>query len=137
MKESYYETTNNICTVNFALKQDNVTIYPDLIKVSVAMDDGEILSMDARGYILNHIERKITAPTISEEAAKKSVSNKLKIESVSEVIIPTSGLNEAHCYEFVTRGENDEHILVYINAETGAEEEILVLLESEDGVLTK
>ncbi len=35
---------------NFAYKQDNITIYPDLIKVKVALDTGEIV-----GLMLPHI----------------------------------------------------------------------------------
>ena len=137
MKESYYETSNNICTVNFAYSQKGVTAYPDLIKVSVAMDNGDVLSMDARGYITNHTERQIPEIKVSADEAKKSVSNLLTVESYSQAIIPTSGMNEVYCHEFVTKGPNDEHILVYINTQTGAEEQILILIESEEGVLTK
>ena len=65
------------------------------------------------------------------------MSSSLNIQKVKQVIIPTSGLNEVYCYEFLTTGPEDEHILVYINAETGREEQLLILMESENGVLTK
>ena len=42
-KESYYSVADHICTVNFAAQQNGVTCYPDLIKVSVAMDNGSIV----------------------------------------------------------------------------------------------
>ncbi len=137
LNESYYETANNICTVNFAYSQNGVTVYTDLIKVSVAMDNGDILSMDARGYITNHTERNLPEIKVSVEEAEKSVSDLLNVESCSQAVIPTSGMNEVYCHEFVTRGPNDEHILVYINTQTGAEEQILILIESDEGVLTK
>ncbi|MBR1724942.1 MAG: germination protein YpeB, partial [Ruminococcus sp.] len=58
MKVTYYERINNICTVNFAYEIDGVTCYTDLIKVSVALDNGEVLGFDASGYIVNHKRRE-------------------------------------------------------------------------------
>ena len=51
---TYYETLNNICTINFAVVDDDVTVYTDLVKVSVALDNGEVCSFDGRGYIVNN-----------------------------------------------------------------------------------
>ena len=42
---------------------------------------------------------------------------------------------EVLCYEFKGTVEN-KNFLVYINAENGEEEEILVILETEGGTLT-
>ena len=61
MRETYYEIANNICTINFAYQQDGVVCYTDLIKVGVAMDNGDIVSLDTRGYIVNHQSRQIPA----------------------------------------------------------------------------
>ena len=41
MKESYYMTDEGVCVVNFAYSQNGVTCYPDLIKVGVALDNGD------------------------------------------------------------------------------------------------
>ena len=48
MQSTYYMNENNIATINFAYTQDNITIYPDLIKVQVAMDTGDIVGFDAQ-----------------------------------------------------------------------------------------
>ena len=43
-------------------------------------------------------------------------------------------------YEFQTRageGDDAQKILVYVNASTGAEEQILLLLETPEGTMTK
>jgi len=42
MQSTYYIDENNIATINFAYTQESVTIYPDLIKVSVAMDNATL-----------------------------------------------------------------------------------------------
>ena len=40
MYSTYYMNENNIATINFAYHQGDITIYPDLIKVQVAMYKG-------------------------------------------------------------------------------------------------
>ena len=136
VETSYYEISNNIMTINFAYTSNNITYYPDLIKVSVAMDDGEIISFHQRGYLANHQERAAQVPSITQEQAAKKLSPLLTVEQVKLAVIPTQGLNEVFCYEFKCTGQNGENILVYINAETGAEEQLLILLIGENGTLT-
>lgn len=74
MTDTYYLKSENIATINYAAQQDGVTLYPDLIKVKIALDTGEILSMEAQGYIFNHMQREELIPQISiEEARGKSI----------------------------------------------------------------
>ena len=59
MKETYYLKQNGIVTINYAYTQNNtnnqqVTIYPDLIKVKVALDDGSVLGIETSGYLLTN-----------------------------------------------------------------------------------
>lgn len=136
LKYTYYEIANNIITINYAYLQDNVLVYTDLIKVSVAMDNGEIVGFDSRGFITNNHKREISKPQLTETYAKASVSELLNIEKSQLCIIPSSGLNEILCYEFKCKSEDNKDVLVYVNANTGAEEQILILLISENGQLT-
>lgn len=137
MKESYYSVSDGVCTINFAYAQNGVICYPDLIKVSVNLNDGSIFSYDMRGFIMNHYERDIAAPKISEETAKQSVSPLLTIISSKLSVIPTKSKGEKLCYEFHCKTDSNQEVLVYIDTETGYEDEILLLLYSDDGVLTK
>ena len=59
MKDSYYALNDGICVVNFAQMEGDAICYTDLIKVGVALDNGEIVSIDARGYLMNHKDRTI------------------------------------------------------------------------------
>ena len=77
MEPTYYETVGNVCTVNFAFKENDVFYYTDLIKVKVAMDNGEILGFDARGFLVNHKSRKLLNPKITKDDAKKVASSRL------------------------------------------------------------
>lgn len=137
MKESYYAVSDGVCTINFAYNQNNVVCYPDLIKVGVNLNDGTIFSFDMRGYTMNHCERNIGLSKISEETAKKSVSPLLTIMKTQMAIIPTKSKGEKLCYEFHCKAEGEQEVLVYIDTETGFEDEILLLLYSDGGVLTK
>lgn len=136
LHSTYYEISSNVVTFNYACVQDGVLIYPDLIKIGVAMDNGEILSFDARGYIVNHTQRDIHSPLLSELQAKEMVSPVLAVQESRLCVIPSDGLNEVYCYEFLSKSEDGKTVLVYINADTGAEERLLILLADENGQLT-
>lgn len=136
VKESYYVINDGICTMNYAYYKNDIIYYPDLIKVAVALDDGEIVGFNSTGYIMNHHERKET-PKISPDTAQKSVSPQLKVQKRTVALIPTPGLNEVLCYEFLCSGKDNDRVLVYINASTGYEEQILILQSSDNGILTK
>ena len=135
MTESYYEKTDNTATVNFAYSQEGVVCYPDLVKVKVALDTGDIIGMEAHGYIMNHTLRDNTAPKIERQQARELVSRHLSVDSVRLAIIPKDSEREVLCYEFKCSA-NGKNYLVYINAIDKTEEDVLLLIESEDGILT-
>lgn len=138
MKESYYAINNGVCVVNFAYVQNGVICYPDLIKVGVAMDNGGIISMDARGYLANHTERAIPNAKISLEQAKNNLSSYVTVMSSRTAVIPTASNSEKTAYEFHCKSKTeDQELLIYISTQTGKEEDILFLLYSDNGVLTK
>lgn len=135
MEDTYYLTQDNIATINFAYRQKSVTVYPDLIKIKVALDTGEIVGLEAKTYLSNHTERKIPNPKISAEEARKKINGKLQLYGSGMAIIPTSYKKERLCYEFKGKLNNNDFI-IYINAETGEEEDILMIVNTPNGVLT-
>ena len=137
MKESYYVINNNICTINYAYVQDGAVCYPDLIKVSVALDNGSVVLFDACGYLMNHTARTLPPAQLSAEQAAEKLSPALTPRGDAKTaVIPTSGGNEACCYEFKCTGTDGETVLVYIDTQTGLERQVLILLQSDGGVLT-
>ena len=127
---------NGFITVNYAYTQEDVTMYPDLIKVKIALDNGEIIGLDATGYLNCHHERQIQKPQISIENARKGLSNKIEIKSEELAVIPTEWLTEKYCYEF--KGKlDDTDFIAYINAETGEEEDVLIIINTPNGTLTE
>ena len=135
MKETYYLKQEGIVTINYAYSQNDVIMYPDLIKVKVALDDGEVLGIETSGYLNNHTTRDISKVKISKEEAKKDLNKDLSIESEGMAVIPTEWETEILCYEFKGKVD-DREFLVYINAENGREEDILVITNTPNGTLT-
>mgnify|MGYP005767564335 CR=1 FL=1 len=136
MKNTYYEISNGVCTINFASIEGEATCYTDLIKVSVCLDEGKVCGYDARGYLTNHKARNLEQPKLTSGEAAAILSSELSVKNYQMAVIPTDGLNEAYCYEFLCEGSGGENVLVYIDTQTGEEERILILVEDESGTLT-
>lgn len=135
VESTYYIDQNNIATINFAYKQNDVTVYSDLIKVSIALDNGEILGFESAGYLFSHRVRDIATPKISVEQAKSLINPDLNPTYSGLAIIPTEIKTEVLVYEFTGKVDGRDFI-VYINAETGNEEDILIIVNTPNGILT-
>ena len=53
-----FKTRWNRKPINYAYVQNNVVIYSDLIKVKIALDNGEVLGIESTGYLNNHTTRE-------------------------------------------------------------------------------
>ncbi len=137
MQESYYTVSDGICTINYAYRDGEYICYPDLIKISVSLEDGKILSADCRGYVMNHKARSPVTPALTAAEAQKKVSPLLTVTDTRLAVIPTESMGERTAYEFHCKNKDGAEFLVYINTVTGYEDDILLLLYSDDGVLTK
>lgn len=137
MKDSYYSVYDGVCTVNFAYTHNGIIHYSDLIKVSVALDNGEVLSVDARGYLMNHTKRDIYDKKLTKAQAQEILSDSLTVLSADSAVIPTDIGKEAYCYEFHCKDKNGQQVLIYIDKLTGEEKDILILLYADGGVLTR
>ena len=69
------------------------------------------------------------------EDARNKINSNLEIISENRAIIPTEWKTEIDCYEFKGKVQ-DREFLIYINVQTGKEEDILVILDTPGGTLT-
>jgi spore germination protein len=137
MQSSYYYNAGGVCYINFAYAPNGVMIYPDLLQVGIAMDTGDVAYWQALGYWNNHRTDRKFEPKLTAEEAQGYLGQGLTVEKSNGLcIIPSPGQNEILAYEFLCKGENGKSYLVYINAETGAEESIFILVVDESGTLT-
>ncbi len=137
LKSSYYSVNDGICTINFAHTQDDAVCYPDLIKISVALDTGKVISADLSGYLMNHKKRELPSDVISEAEASAAVSTMLVPQKSQKAFIPLDDGNEVFAYEIFCKDKNGNDVLVYINAKTGNEADIKLLLYTDGGILTR
>ncbi len=134
MKESYYEIISDVAVINYAATQEGYTLYPDLVKVKVALDTLEVVGCETRGYLMYHTKRDIPTIKVSEEAAKSKVNPHVEILSSSLAVIPNDGGSEKFCWQIEGKLDN-RRCLIYVNTQTGAEEKLFILIESETGTL--
>ena len=135
MVSMYHQLQDNRIVFNLIPEREGVRIYPDQVKLNVALDNGQIVGFDARGYLMAHKKREIPVPKISADDAKGKVNPRMEITGTRLAIIPTDSAQEKFSYE-VQGKINGEDYLVYINAITGKTDQVLKLIESSDGTLT-
>lgn len=140
MQQSYVQQYDGIAVISFASMQDDVILYPDLVKIQVRMDTGAVIGIEANNYWMNHVTRERLHPLLTQEQAKAYVSERLSIVGTRLCVIPVTdglgtGRSEALCWEFKGTVSGSQY-LVYIDAETGEELEVLKMIESGGGMLT-
>ncbi|MFZ5648734.1 MAG: germination protein YpeB [Bacillota bacterium] len=136
MESTYYEIRNNMAVFNYAATQGGVILYPDQVKVSVALDDGQVIGFDGTNYWMSHRDRELPSPALTVVQAREKLSPRLQDVSPGRLaLIPKTVDREVLTYEFQGRMDNDV-FLIYINAVTGAEEKLLRVIRTNEGVLT-
>ena len=137
MRESYYSTYDGVCTVNLAFVKSGVTYYADLVKVSVALDTGAVVAVDARGYLMNHTARILPNETVTVKAAVRALAPTLTLLDTATAMIPCEDGRERLCHELHCKGEDGQQVLVYVDVTTGEEADLQLLTFSDGGVLAR
>lgn len=121
---------DNVGVFTFVGKKDAVFIYPDSVKVKVALDNGQILGIVANEYWRNHHDRKLAKPSLTEEEAEKRINPRVQVQEKNLAVVKNELNEEVLCYEFLgTLGKETYRIL--INANDGTEEQVERLRLSE------
>ena len=131
---AYAQYYQGAAVLNFAPRQAGVILYSDLVKVYMDRETGEVMGLDARNYRLNHRQRALPRPKLTEEEAGTYVSGELQVEHTDLALIPLTQQTEVLCYEFKATKDGTFYI-VYVNALTGEEEQIFQVINSAEGEL--
>ena len=126
MEYAAHQVYNGLCVLTFVPVQDNVLLYPDLIRIQVRMDTGDIVGLETHHYLMNHVTRALSAPELPESDARALLSDQVEAEPGRLCLIPVSG-SEQLCWEFAVR-YGDAQYRVYLDANTGNEIEVRKLL---------
>lgn len=134
MKAVWINNNQSNVYINMCYEQDGIVNYPDMVKLKISLDTGEVIGYEGLNYAFNHIQRTYEKPTISEEEAVLNVSAILENVEVRLVTIPWNTVTEKLAYELV--GDLDgEKYFVYVDAYTGDELNVLRMIDSNQGDL--
>ncbi|MGG1675120.1 germination protein YpeB [Neobacillus sp. NRS-1170] len=127
-----FESTqyDNIGVFNFVTSVNGLRVYPESVKVKVALDNGDIMGVSAEDYLKSFQTRKIDKPVISLQQARSKVNPKLKVMEDRQAVILNDLNEEVTCYEFLGTMGNDTY-RIFINAKDGKEEKVEKLKNAE------
>ena len=123
MREISRRDYAGVCAIGFAHEQNGVLVYPDYVVVRVALDDGRVDGFEGTNYHVFHRVRPLTEPKVSQVQAREELNPRLSVEGSRLAVIIDDFYQEKLVYEFRCTLDKDTY-LVYINAETGKEEEV-------------
>ena len=120
--------------INLCVVQNDVIIYPDMIKVKVACDTGAVVGWEAQSWAYNHTERSNLSPAVDEIRAREALTMDVDVRTVRLAVIPNDYVGETLCYEFMCISDGSTYY-IYVNATTGQQVNILKVVETDDGNL--
>ncbi len=134
MEANHYQVYDGLAVINYVAVQDGVLLYPDLLKLQLRMDTGEVVGLEANNYLMNHASRENLQPTLTAPQAQSHVSKQLDVQGIRLCLIPYKG-DERLCYEVAGTCQENEY-RVYIDANTGEEAQVLLIIKTQEGVLS-
>ena len=133
---SYVQYYDGCALVNMVPSQDGVLLYPDIIKLWVDLSQNIVVGMDATNFLVSHCKRELAEPSVAMWEARSALLAELSVGKCRQVVIPLETGVEAYCYEFACSLEGSD-CLIYIDTVTGRQMDILALLHTNNGTLTK
>ncbi len=131
---SYAQFYNGMAIINLAPVEQNVVLYPDLIKVWIDISSGKVVGLDANNYLMSHKSRRFAQSKLDVKAAQEKVPKGLMVSKSRLALIPLDSGEEKLCWEFTGKIEARDYI-IYINVQNGLEEDILMIQHTNDGTL--
>jgi len=131
---SYDRTDNNTVDITLARKNHEVVIYPEKIVVMVALDNNEVIGMQATDFVFNHKDREPKAPEMTAAEARKHINKNMKVTKEQLALILNDVREDTLCYE-LTGEMNGQNYRIYINADTGTEEKVETIQPEEAHIL--
>lgn len=134
MKAVWMSNNESVVYVNLCYTDKEIVFYPDMVKVKVSLDTGEIMGYEALNYAFNHMDRQLTKPKISEEDVMLSVPKEMKGITCRLALIPMTTLTERLTYE-ISGTIGEERYFIYFDANTGDEVKCMRVIDSSQGEL--
>ncbi len=134
MTKTFTSSAGNILTIDYCYSDGGVLCYPDVIRVAVALDNGEILSYSAYEYVMSHMPSRDVSAKITEAEATANIPSGLELVGARLVVIATNSYSsrEKLCWEVTCTNKAGEAVMIYVNALNGRQEDIKILYSNEN-----
>lgn len=131
-KVVWHDQIDSDVYLNIAPTLNGIILYPDLVKVKIDTTTSTIVGYDASSYFQNHTARSLKAPSKTPEAIKNKIPAGFEIKSTAIVLAPLDYGREVICFEYQCLKEGSTYY-IYLNADTGKEENVLKVIQTTDG----
>ena len=132
MEPVSWQTAENTLTAVYVLRREGVLLYSDRITVTMALDNGEIMTVNGVEYLLAHNPNRDLSASVSKEEAMQVLRSDLTVEAEDLALVPCGDGTERLCWQFTVHDDTETRVMVFVNARTKVEEEILILLEDSE-----
>jgi len=112
-----------VALMRFSKTADGAVCIDKNIDIGIAMDDGSVYSFNAESY---GGEAESAEWTMGEKQAARALPDTLHLEESRKVIKESAGGNDLACYEFTCSDEEGKSVVIYVDAESGLQQEIKV-----------
>lgn len=123
------KTIDDCIYVNLCPVENNVIMYPDLIKTCVD-DNGDIVSFEAYSYLSSHKQRDVNR-TLNANAGVSKLDPSFELKNSSVAMVPIND-KEILCYEYEVK-LNGKQFFVYLDVDTLDEIQILQIISGSEG----
>lgn len=120
------EKTDGAVRCEFVPIAGGAKCYPDLIKISIASDNGGVCAFDASDYIKNHKSRTVPAGLLTDAACRKALLPNLTVQNSALAVIQSAGGNDIFCREYECQNGNGDMVTIFVSALTGRQQDILL-----------
>lgn len=132
MEPVFFEYYGGAALITSVRSSGGALIYNDAVKLSIDRESMQPIGLDAREWLMHGKEREIKSPALTDERAAEAISKALTVREARLALIPLTPLTETLCYEFLCEKDGREYF-VYVNAETGEEERVMIVEDDENG----
>lgn len=130
MKLVEMRNDETMADLTFVPVQEGAYIYSDMVKLQLALDNGEVINYDQTSFATRHYQREIAAPVLSAEQVRQGMNPNFTVSDIRLALITDEySVREILTYE--VRGTVvDEKFAIFVDAATGKEVRIVRLTEA-------
>lgn len=111
--------------MDFAPRENGISLQTELLKISLAMDNGELTGFDARSYWINHHPRQVEKPKLSAGQARQRLAPGLQVSGEPVLaIVADRRERERLAWQFLGQVD-DQRYRLFVDANDGREIDVI------------